>query len=146
MVHATRVMTDPLDPDDQLGYLLVRAADRASRRWHAALRAHRINPRQFSVLALLARDPGLSQAELARRVLITPQSMSESLVGLIDAGHLTRDEIEPGRPARLRLTEAGRALLDTAYPVVKASDRDVFAALTDRDRAELGRILRTLLD
>ena len=65
----------PLDPDAQLGYVLVRAADQVSRPWHAALRAHGINPRQFSVLAWLARDPGLSQGELARRVMVTPQNV-----------------------------------------------------------------------
>ena len=68
-----------MDPDAQLGYVLVRCAEKMARAWHEALREHGVNPRQFSMLALLAHDPGLSQAELARRVMVTPQSMSESL-------------------------------------------------------------------
>jgi DNA-binding MarR family transcriptional regulator len=135
----------PLDPDAQLGYLVVRVADRMSRSWYAALRAHGINPRQFSVLGLLARDPDLSQAELARRVLVTPQSMSESLTGLLRAGLVERDEAGSGQAARVRLTGAGRELLGRAYPVVRSLEGDNFGALTADERADLGRLLRKLL-
>jgi DNA-binding MarR family transcriptional regulator len=135
----------PLDPDAQLGYLVVRVADRMSRSWQAALRAHGINPRQFSVLGLLARDPDLSQAELARRVLVTPQSMSESLTGLLRAGLVERDEAGSGQAARVRLTGAGRDLLRRAYPVVQATDRDGFGALTAGERDDLRRLLQKLL-
>jgi DNA-binding MarR family transcriptional regulator len=141
-------MTDPiipLDPETQLGYMLVRGADQLSRAWHGALRAHSINPRQFSMLACLAHDPGLSQGELARRVMITPQSVSESLSGLIDAGVIARTEAERGRSAQLALTAAGRKLLAKAYPIVEQCDRDSFAALTKADRSELARLLRKLV-
>lgn len=135
----------PLDPDAQLGYLLVRVADQVSRSWLALLRRHGINPRQFSVLSLLAVDAELSQAELARRVFITPQSMSESLAGLVDAGFVVRDDVERGRAARLRLTVAGRRLLKKAYPLVEQSNRDSFAALNSSERAELARLFHKLL-
>src|SRR5688500_14519514 len=95
---------EPLDPDSQLGYLLARAAARASRLWHTALRAHGINPRLSSALAVLAREPGLSQAELARRVLVTPQTMSESLNGLLRTGLITRTGVAPGLAASIALT------------------------------------------
>jgi DNA-binding MarR family transcriptional regulator len=134
----------PLDPDAQLGYLLVVSADRMSRAWHDAMRAHGINPRQFSMLASIAHDPGISQAELARRVMITPQSLSESIGRLIGAGLIARTAAEPGRAAHLALTDAGRALLDEAYPVVEAVNTDGFAALTGEERADLARLLRKL--
>jgi DNA-binding MarR family transcriptional regulator len=134
-----------LDPDRQLGYLLVVAAEQQSRAWHDALRAHGINPRQFSMLATLAHDPGISQAELARRVMVTPQSLSESLSRLLDAGLVERGHPEPGRAARLGLTTAGRALLTATYPVVEAFNRDSFAALTGSEQATLGRLLARLI-
>lgn len=147
MVQCCTCMADftPLDPAAQLGYQLVRVADQVSRRWHAVLRAHGVNPRQFSVLALLAHDPGLSQAELARRVMITPQSMSESLASLLHEGLISRDEPAPGHAARVQLTAAGRALLAKANPLVEACNRDSFAALTAAERASLARVFDKLL-
>lgn len=135
----------PLDPDAQLGYLVVRVADRLSRLWRAALNAHGINPRQFSVLGLLARDPALSQAELARRVLVTPQSMGELLAGLLLNGLVERDVAGSGQPARVRITDAGRDLLTRAYPVVRATERDGFGSLTGAEREDLARLLHKLL-
>jgi DNA-binding MarR family transcriptional regulator len=134
-----------LDPEGQLGYQLVRVADLVARPWSAALRKHGINPRQFSILAVLAHDPALSQGELARRVLITPQSMSESLQGLLQAGLIARSDVAPGHAARVSLTSAGRRLLAKAYPIVEASNRESFAALTVAERKQLSRIFGKLL-
>ena len=134
-----------MNPDAQLGYVLVRCAEHMARAWHEALREHGVNPRQFSMLASLAHDPGISQAELARRVMVTPQSMSESLTRLIDAGLIDRGNVEPGRPAQLELTTAGRSVLLRAYPVVSAHQDEAFAALTTAERAELARILGKLM-
>lgn len=135
----------PLDPESQLGYLLVRGADQVSRPWHEALRAQGINPRQFSMLASLAHDPGISQGELARRVMITPQSTSESLSRLIKAGLVSRGDAGPGRPAQLELTEDGRKLLAKAYPIVEAFNRECFSTLTETERTELARMLLKLI-
>ena len=134
-----------MDPDAQLGYVLVRCAEQMARAWHEALREHGVNPRQFSMLASLAHDPGISQAELARRVMVTPQSMSESLTRLVDAGLIDRGSVEPGLPAQLELTKAGRNVLARAYPVVRAHQDEAFAALTNAERAELARILDKLM-
>lgn len=136
---------DFLDPDAQLGYLLVRAAREVSRSWLAAVHRHGINPRQFSTLAIVAREPTLSQGELARRVMVTPQSMSESIAGLITAGLLARETPEPGRAARLALTAAGKALLRKAYPIVKAADEACFTSLSSSERERLGDLLGKLL-
>jgi len=134
-----------LDPDAQLGYLLVRAARDVSQSWLKAVRSHGINPRQFSALAILLKEPSLSQGELARRVMVTPQSMGESIVALAAAGLLARDDVEPGRPARLDVTAKGKALLRKAYPVVKAADEACFISLSTSERRVLGRLLGKLL-
>lgn len=134
-----------LDPHAQLGYLLVRAARGVSQSWLSAVRRHGINPRQFSTLAILARDPSLSQAELARRTMVTPQSMNESLEGLIASGLVARAPVAPGRAARLSVTAEGKALLRKAYPVVKAADEACFTSLSASEREGLARVLGKLL-
>src|SRR5262245_61156069 len=134
-----------MDPEAQLGYLFVLCADQLSRTWHGALRTAGINPRQFSMLAVLAREPGISQAALARQVMITAQSAGESLQRLTDSELIARVQTSPGRSAQLQLTEAGRALLVAAYPIVERVNEESFAALSDRERRALMTMLRKLL-
>jgi len=134
-----------LDPDDQLGYLLARAAAQSEREWARALQAQGINPRQFSMLALVVRAPGISQAELARRVMITPQSASESLGALESQGLIARAPAEPGRASKLELTAQGKALLRRAYPVVENVQREIFRGLSKREQVLLGQLLRKVL-
>jgi DNA-binding MarR family transcriptional regulator len=135
-----------LRPRTVVGYLLARAAHAVGREWEEALRSHNINPRQFSVLSLLDDDPGLSSAQLARLVLVTPQSMSESLAALLEAGLVVRrTEPSPGRSIALDLSPAGRRLLELAYPLVSTVEAESFRVLTDREKAQLGSLLRKLL-
>lgn len=97
------------------------------------------------MLTTLAADPGVSQAELARRVMVKPQSMSESLSRLAEAGLIARGNVEPGLAARVQLTDKGRKLLTKAYPVIEEYHRESFAALTSAERAEFARMLKKLI-
>src|SRR3954471_6322895 len=135
-----------LDPDAQLGYLLVRAAHEVSRSWLAAVRRHGINPTQFGTLAILAREPASSQGELARRVMVTPQSMSDSIGALVSAGLLVRHAVERGRTARLEVTAEGQAVLRRAYPVVEAANDACFTMLSSSQRRHLMDLLDRLLE
>lgn len=138
--------TFPPSPRRFLGYLLVRAAHAVARPWEEALRAHGINPRQFSALALLADESGLSSAQLARLLMVTPQSMSESLASLLEAGLVARLEVpSPGRPVGLAITAAGRRLLERAYPVVAETNEQSFAALTASEKKTLAALLTRVL-
>jgi len=135
-----------LDPDAQLGYLLVRAAHEVSRSWLAAVRRHGINPTQFGTLAILAREPASSQGELARRVMVTPQSMSDSIGALVSAGLLVRHAVERGRTARLEVTAEGKAVLRRAYPVVEAANDACFTMLSSSQRRNLKALLGKVLE
>ena len=134
------------DPEQVLGYLLARASDHVGRRWDAALRGHDINPRQFSVLAWLAFAPGLSSAELARRVMITPQSMSEMLATLESLGLVVRtSESTPGKAIALEITALGRRLLDKAMPLVHQANEGSFGHLSSRERQTFRTLLLKIL-
>jgi DNA-binding MarR family transcriptional regulator len=75
----------------------------------------------------VGRADGLSQADLARAVGVRPQSMTALVAGLTTRALVVR-RADPGRGrhSRLALTDAGRALLADAWPLVTASD-DWFA-------------------
>lgn len=100
------------DPTDITAWTLVQAGHVVGRRFYAAFAEVGLSPTQFGVLLELDLHPGMSNAEIARTVLVTPQSMSELLTSLQHLGLVDRDP-PPGRGHRVttRLTPTGRAAL-----------------------------------
>ena len=92
---------------------------------------------------MLASRPGLSNAQLARRALVTPQSMIEILAKLEDRA-LVHRRVDPehGRILRAELTRAGRALLRRADPVIASIEQQVLDGIPARER---GIVLRGMV-
>ena len=98
--------------DESVGYLLKRAATSLRSAMDAALRPLDLTVPQYACLELLGQRPGLSNAELARGVFVTRQSMNGVLRGLQDRGLVTRPATAP----------SGRALPANSHrPGVAAS-------------------------
>lgn len=102
------------------GYLLRQA-------WHAfrgametALRGHGLTGAQYAVLSVLARDPGMSGADLARACNTTPQAMNGVLATLERDGLVVRHPHPThGRILQVRLTSEGERRLEAATPDVR---------------------------
>lgn len=110
------------DPDALTALTLVRVSLMLSRAFTATLAPHDLPPHQFSVLLHLVERPGLSQADLARVVLTTPQSIGELLRVMEDRGLVERTPPpRPGLPFAVYASPAGRALLDHVTPDVLAA-------------------------
>jgi hypothetical protein len=60
---------EPLDPDEVLGFTIVRAHHLVARRFHSVLAQVSLTPTQFGVLTILAHNPEMTQGSLARAVL-----------------------------------------------------------------------------
>jgi DNA-binding MarR family transcriptional regulator len=102
----------------------------------AALREHGATVAHYGVLALLDEQPGLSNADLARRAFVTPQSMNQTLRELEDKAWVTRRP-HPGhgriRPAGL--TRDGRTVLRACQQAAGAIEEQMLAGLSaDRER------------
>ncbi|RSN65313.1 MarR family transcriptional regulator [Amycolatopsis sp. WAC 04182] len=107
--------------DQAVGYMLKRAATALRTAMDTALRPLDLTVPQYSCLEVLSQRPGLSNAELARAVFVTRQSMNLVLRGLQDRGLITRPTTAPqGRALPSTLTPAGRERLRTASGVVRA--------------------------
>ena len=87
---------------------------------------------------MLRAQDGLSNAQLARRSLVTPQSMSEVLALLVELGYVRR-RAEPGhgRVIRTELTAAGRRALERCDRAVDAVERELLSELDDDEGAGL---------
>lgn len=109
------------------------------------LRDQGLSLRLLSALGHLARDPGLSYSELARRAGITVQSMQATLRQLEDAGAVRRETpAGRGRTAELHLTDEGRRRLGAGRRAIAGLDDDLLAGLDPAQRGDLARNLLRL--
>jgi DNA-binding MarR family transcriptional regulator len=125
--------------DKAVGYTLKRAAIALRTAMDTALRPLDLTVPQYSCLEVLSQQPGLSNAELARAVFVTRQSMNLVLRGLQDRGLITRPATAPhGRALPSQLTPAGRKQLRAASTAVRAVERQMLSALnaTQQDRLQ----------
>jgi len=126
---------------------LVGRLDRVLRRaLGEALAPHGLTVAEYTTLSVLATRSGLSNAQLARRALITPQAMNEVLARL-ERRRLVRRTADAahGRIRRTELTAAGTRLLTAADGLVDAVERDLLRALPAADRRRLGALLAECL-
>ena len=112
--------------DGHSGFLLHQAWQAFRNAMDTALREHGMNGPQYGVLSVLARDPGMSGADLARATNITPQAMNGVLATLEREGLVERrPHATHGRILQTSLTPEGRSRLDAATPAVRAVERSI---------------------
>lgn len=122
----------PVTPSATCSTFLVRHAWLALRGVVAeALVQHDLSVAQFASLLLLDETPGMSVADVARKVSTARQSANEMLGGLERAGLVERRP-HPGdrRSQQIFLTDAGRARLAEAVPTVQAVEARLSAGFS----------------
>lgn len=107
----------------------------------------RLTVQEFTTLSVLSMRPGLSNAQLARRALVTPQSMIEILTKLELRG-LVQRTIDPrhARVLRSELTLAGQEVVHEANPVIHAIQDEMPAAVPGREREAAMRAMRSAME
>jgi DNA-binding MarR family transcriptional regulator len=132
-------------PDSIAAWALVQASHVVARRFRAAFGRLGLSPTQFGVLLELDLHPGLSNGEIARAVLVTPQSMSDLLASLERLGYVDRDDSAgQGHRVPARLTPAGRAMLRECAAAVTGVEESL--GLTPQQAGELTALLRIVID
>ena len=118
--------------------------DRALRREIAALVApHGLTVPQYTALSILRDRAGLSNAQLARRSYVTPQSMNEVIAKLERDGLVARSPAaNHGRVLEMTLTQAGREVLERCEAAVTEMESRMLADLDDDTRAQLLKALK----
>jgi DNA-binding MarR family transcriptional regulator len=104
--------------------------------------AHGLSVNQYTTLSVLNRRSGLSNAQLARRALVSPQSMNEVLLALEKRG-LVRRRAHPehGRILQARLTAKGRKVLTACDEQVREVEARMVAGLSADEQALLRNAL-----
>ena len=129
------------------GYLLKRAQAALHAAMAAALHEHGATLAQYAVLTALDEDPGLSNAELARRAFVTPQTMNQVLREL-EQRHWVIRHAHPGHGRILQadLTHHGRQTLRACHQAADAVEERMLAKLSPAGRQQLATALRTCIE
>jgi DNA-binding MarR family transcriptional regulator len=136
---------DPRGWEVKVWVTFARVSTRLERRLGQGLASHGLSLSQFDVLATLWHGEGITQQELAERLLVT----KGNVVGLIDrvgaAGWVERrPDPEDRRVNRLYLTDAGRKLLSEAFPGHAADICRAFGRLTEDELRQMHQLLAKL--
>jgi DNA-binding MarR family transcriptional regulator len=131
------VSTEP-----RLSYVIGRLERVLRRRLAAAVAPTGLTLPAYTALSVLQVQDGLSNAQLARNSLVTPQSMSEVLTLLVDGGFVRR-RAEPGhgRIIRTELTAVGRRALERCDAAVDAVEQELLRELAPAEVANLRDVL-----
>jgi len=100
---------------------------------------------EWRIVAVLARSPGLSSAQVAERTAMDKVAVSRAVAALVRGRRIERTvEESDRRRSRLRLTPKGMAVYEEVVPWALAYEDAVLRGLSARARANLDRLLQEL--
>jgi DNA-binding MarR family transcriptional regulator len=127
------------DPEPRVSYVVARLERALRYAINDRVSEYGLTTLQYTTLSILGRRRGgLSNAQLARRAYMTPQSMSEVIDALERAGLIVRNPHPNHRrvlPATL--TPKGRRVLAACEAAVGKMEEEMMGELTAKERASL---------
>ena len=130
-----------------IGFSLKLAQQALRSHMDAALQKVGLTTPQYAVLTFLEVEPGASNAALARRAFVTPQTMQGILVALERAEFIKRTpHPEHGRVQTTDLTERGFQVLKLASSIVLETEMRLRAAASPFDTEDVISMLGRFAD
>jgi DNA-binding MarR family transcriptional regulator len=102
----------------------------------------------YDMMATLRRSGEpyeLTAGDLVRQTMVTTGAITNRIDRLVERGLVERAGAEDRRKVIVRLTDRGRQLVDDVVGDHLATERELLAALSPRQQAEMTTLLRTLL-
>jgi DNA-binding MarR family transcriptional regulator len=136
-----------MDPTRNTLWLLKQAFYYSLTTVNEAISDYGVSTAQIGLLRQLAGEPGLSGAELARRLLITPQGVQLALSALEGRGLVERKpDPRHGRILRGYLTDEGRSVASAVIADAIAAHDNVFGVLTADEQETLRALLTRVVE
>jgi DNA-binding MarR family transcriptional regulator len=108
---------------------------------------HDLSIPEWRVMAVLAREPGLSAAEVTLRTAMDKVAVSRAVARLLAGGRLRRRRTSHDRRrSSLELTASGRDVYRRIVPWALEYERRLLTALSPAETAALDAALRKLMD
>ncbi|CAN5493495.1 hypothetical protein BH10ACT3_BH10ACT3_17440 [soil metagenome] len=131
----------------RVGFLIKRAQAVLHDAMVEALDPHQLTVPQYAALTALREVPGLSNADLARRAFVTPQTMHAVLADLEHRELLKRHpHPEHRRVLQAELTRSGERLLTSAGAAVDGIEDQMLSALSEQARSRLASGLTSCIE
>jgi DNA-binding MarR family transcriptional regulator len=123
---------------------LVKQLERALRaRIDAIVQPLGLTAVQYTALSVLARHPGMSSAQLARRSFVSAQAANELVSALERRGLIRRrSDRDGGRALGIYLTAAGEKALARCDADVDLLEAELFRGVAKKDEVRFMRMLR----
>lgn len=122
-------------PGDHAVWLLKRAFHSAYKAVNDAIREYNVTPTQIGALNRLIREPGMSGAELARRLLVTPQAAQLALSALEARGFVEKTpDPNHGRIVRATVTKEGRRVIRACMKKALVAEEELLSVLNEDER------------
>ena len=121
----------------RLSYVIARLERAIRRAIEERLAPHGLTVPQYTAMSVLHNRTGLSNAQLARRSFVTPQSMIEVIGSLEEAGLVHREAApDHGRILRAHLTKRGQRIYETIDREVGELEEQMLRDLSPRERRQ----------
>jgi DNA-binding MarR family transcriptional regulator len=136
-----------MELSDKILWLLKQAFHFSLTTVNEAISGHGVTTAQIGLMRQLANEPGLSGAELARRLLITPQGAQLALTALERRGLVERkQDPQHGRIMQAYLTDEGRAVTTAVLSDAIAAHERVFGVLSSDEQQLLHDLLARVVE
>jgi DNA-binding MarR family transcriptional regulator len=131
--------------NEELGYLIKEVQQELRKKMDKSLSEIELTTPQYAVLVFLKENPGISNAELARRSFVTPQTMNLIVQNLESRSIVTRKNSKTnGKVLQSSTTLKGKLLLEKADKLVNVIQDDIFGKLTPEEMLLLSSLLSKL--
>lgn len=136
-----------MDVNNDLLWLLKRAFHHGLHTLNEAMGNYEVTTAQLGLMRLLAEQPGLSGADLARHLLVTPQGAQLAVSALERRGFVER-KADPshGRILRAYLTQTGRDVAKACLADAVTAHQKLFGVFDDDEQEILRNLLQRFLD
>lgn len=147
--HPSRTPEAPLDEGllrQVLGYQLAQAAVVTNLAFRSAMVGpQRLRHLEYTLLALVQHNPGVTAAQLAQALAVTPPNLASYMDSLVKRGLVLRQaDARDRRALQIRLTPEGGQQLAEATDAILAAEAQACAALSPGERLMLAELLHKL--
>ncbi len=135
-----------MSSDQSLGYQIRYAYRIFVKALADELGPHRITTGQWSALRVLWQEDGLSQVELAQRMMVEKASLTAVLKAMAADGLITRvRNADDRRKVNIYLTASGRRLKSKILPVIGKINKRAMRRLSSAEVQQLRRLLARVM-